>query len=116
MRKIEASIQKAVIAYCRAHPLFELAFHINNEGKKSVGQAVQDKKLGTLQGIPDICIPMPCGHTIWIELKTKRGRLSVGQKAMHARLKDRGHEVVTCYGYNEAVSFLETVERCYDHR
>ncbi len=115
-RKVEAAIQKAVVAWCRERPLFALAFHIDNEGKKSIGKAKQDQRMGVLAGMPDLCIPLPGGRVLWLELKTKKGRLSKIQKAMHREMRDMGQEVLTAYGYDHAIEILASIDGQYFER
>jgi len=107
----EEAIQRAVIWWCRNREIFRLAFHVNNEGKKTVRQAGMDKARGILAGIPDICIPIRGGRTIWLELKNETGRLSAAQKEMHEHLEQRGHRVYVAYGFDEAIEILQGIEK-----
>ena len=116
MQKREAAIQKAVIAWCRERPLFALAFHVNNEGRKTIGQAMEDRRLGTLAGVPDLCIPLPEGRVVWMELKTSKGVLTNQQKAFHSEMRDFGQEVYTAYGYEQATHILEEIDNHYEER
>lgn len=108
--KKEAAIQKAVVRWCRERPLFSLVFEINNDGKKSIGKAMQDKRMGTLPGMTDLGLPLPEGRVVWLEVKTKEGRLSKEQKATHGELNDFAHEVYTVYGYDDAIETLERID------
>lgn len=107
----EDAIQRAVIWWCRNREIFRLAFHVNNEGKKTVRQAGLDKARGILAGIPDICIPIRGGRTIWLELKNETGRLSAAQKEMHEHLEQRGHRVYVAHGFDEAIEILQGIEK-----
>lgn len=110
MRKVEATIQKEMIQFCRASDNLKMAFHVNNEGAKSVGQAVQDKKLGTLAGVPDLCIPMGLGRVVWIEVKTLKGKLSRIQSAMHFNMVRLDQEIYVVKGLAEGMTLLKTLE------
>jgi hypothetical protein len=43
------------------------------------------KKMGMLPGIPDLCI-IKNGHPLFVEIKTKTGKLQENQKLVHANL------------------------------
>lgn len=107
----ESVIQQAVISWCHGRRMFELAFHVDQGGKNSIGAAMKAKRMGRLAGIPDICIPIVNGRTVWLELKAEKGRLSQAQKDMHQKLWDRGHVVYTSYGYADAISILQAIEK-----
>lgn len=55
-------------------------FHVPNEGKRSVNYHVKMKKMGLKSGCPDLIIEYPKGKILYIELKTKKGRLNDNQK------------------------------------
>ena len=110
-RTLEASIQKAVVSWCRTHEnaLYHDIFHIANEGNMTKGEACKRKRQGILAGVMDLCLVLPRGRTLWLELKTKKGRLS---KVQNKRIKDwqaLGHNVHVAYGYTEAIAVLEGV-------
>ena len=113
MRNIEASIQKAVISWCRNHdnPLYHEIFHVPNGEKRDKITAFKLKRQGVVAGVSDLCLPLPGGKTLWIELKTQKGRLSVMQKKLIARWAEIGHIVKVAYGYTECIELLEGVVR-----
>lgn len=55
-------------------------FHVPNEGKRSIWLHNKMKRMGLKSGCPDIIIEYPEGKLLYIELKTKKGRLSNAQK------------------------------------
>lgn len=110
MRKVEAKIQQEVIKYCRASKHFKLAFHIENEGKETIGEAMFAKRMGRLAGLPDICIPLIGGKVLWLELKTTSGRVSKTQEVLHGKLIDMGHYVVVAKGLQESFDCLKKLE------
>ena len=64
------------------------------------------RAMRTPLGEPDFCIAMPAGRVIWIEAKTKSGKLSQDQVVVHHCLKGLGHAVVVVRSMAE---FLEAV-------
>ena len=70
------------------------------------------KKTGLLKGCPDLFIPETCGeyHGFWIEMKTKKGKVSPEQTAVIASLKDRGYKAEICYSLEE---FIEIVNNYF---
>lgn len=59
---------------------------------------------GMKPGIPDICLPIPRNgkHGLYIELKTKTGRASKGQKQWIEGLAALGYEAQVCKGWEAA--------------
>jgi len=90
----ESQLQSAVFKWFRSQynklPELALAYHVRNEGKHH--------SAGTKAGIPDICIPAPCGAwgAMYIELKTISGRISDIQYRTMLALQDCGNHVVVC--------------------
>ena len=65
-------------------------FHVPNEGNRPVSYKVKLKKMGLKAGCPDIIIEYPQGKILYIELKTKKGRLSDSQKLWAIQSKAMG--------------------------
>ena len=65
-------------------------FHVPNEGKRSISYHAKMKKMGLRSGCPDIIIEYPQGRVLYIELKTKKGRLSDNQKLWAVQSKALG--------------------------
>lgn len=105
----EDTIQAAFIEQCllnsRAIPELALFYHIPNEGKRTMAQAMRMKGLGVKSGVPDLHLPCRRGPYIglWIEFKTATGSTSKTQKWWHAQLKEQCHQVVVCRTVEEAV-------------
>lgn len=111
MKKVEDAIQRAVIVWCDAHPLFKapFRFHIKNEGVLSRAEGAIDKKMGKVAGVPDLCFILPHGRVVWLELKKKTGRKSKVQESLHESWTGRLQVVYVAYGYDHAIAILETV-------
>ena len=76
------------------------------EGKHKVQYRVKQNRLGAKKGFPDILIIWK-GRAIFIELKTKKGRVSDAQKACHAQLILAGGLVTVCRSLKEVEEFCE---------
>lgn len=59
-------------------------------------------KLGE-PGTPDLLVLLPFGRALWLELKTETGKVSVVQRAWHARALKLGHRTHVCRSVDEAV-------------
>jgi len=44
---------------------------------------------------------------LWIEMKTKTGRMTEPQKRFQERAKSQGFEALTCYGFEQAREAIE---------
>jgi len=65
-------------------------FHVPNEGKRSIYYHAKMKRMGLKSGCPDLIIEYPEGKILYIELKTKKGRLSDSQKLWAVQSKALG--------------------------
>jgi hypothetical protein len=71
------------------------------------GAAARLKRLGLTSGIPDLLFMWSEGRTLWIELKTRTGRVSAAQAAMHEKLRSLGFLVSLCRSIEDVVAALE---------
>tara|TARA_R110000822_G_scaffold41920_2_gene114472 strand:+ start:216 stop:551 length:336 start_codon:yes stop_codon:yes gene_type:complete len=102
---LESKEQIALVRNLRANGYF--IFHVPNGGKRSMTEAIRMKAEGVMAGIPDLCLVMPEGKMIWIELKRRKGgTVSKVQKEIHARLEALGHIVIIGYGAKDAFDKL----------
>lgn len=86
-----------------------VVFHIPNGGSRDAREASNLKVQGVLAGVPDLCIVLPGGRTIWVEMKAKAGRVSLNQTGLHKLFIEMGHEVLTAYSAEEALALLGEV-------
>ena len=54
-------------------------FHVPNEGNRTLKNKFLLVKMGLKSGCPDLIIEFPGGRIVYIELKSKTGRLSDNQ-------------------------------------
>ena len=64
------------------------------------------KKMGVKAGVPDLQLLVPNGliHGLWIELKSKTGKLQPSQRLMIQRLEEQGYLCKVCFGADEAIN------------
>ncbi len=105
-RRDEERLQNAVVQYFAiALPKNCEFWHTPNGGRRSPSEGARFKRMGVKAGIPDLFL-LHGGQLCAIELKTKGGRITVSQKAMHARLEALGCPVATCRSIEDVEAFL----------
>lgn len=88
MRNAEYRIQASVVQWVRLVAPEVVIFAIPNGGLRTKAEAALLRWVGTLAGVPDLCIVMPGGRCAFFEVKTDAGKLSPAQADMLARLDD----------------------------
>ena len=92
-----------------------LIYKINNEGKRNPRTA---KASGIVAGMPDLHIVRAIYpyHSLYIEMKRAdgKGRLSEAQRCVITLLRQEGHYVVICEGWEEAAK--DTMEYFHGSR
>lgn len=90
------------------YPELELMYHIPNGGKRNKAEAARFKRMGVKAGVPDIHLPVPSGdyHSLYIEMKSADGRPSAAQKKYIEALREQGHRVEVCQGWESASAVI----------
>jgi VRR-NUC domain len=99
-------------------PELELLLAIPNGGNRDSSTGARMKAEGALKGVPDLFLPVPCVYVtrgfsertycgLWIEMKTKKGRLSDEQKDILNKLHKQGYAVVKATSWHEAADFIK---------
>ena len=84
-------------------------FHVANERKTvSPQEGARLKQKGVKPGVPDICIVYRA-RVIFIELKTKDGRVRSSQSEMMSALTMAGAVVNVCRSLEDVQGFLATI-------
>ena len=78
-----------------------------NQGKRGYMTASIAKACGLTAGEPDLRIYMPEGRMMFVELKTKKGKLSDEQKDHHKKMHELGHVVDVVYGETPLQAWLQ---------
>lgn len=115
MKEKENEIQVAVFQALQAAGIY--AHHSPNEaGTRKVVEMMQLKAMGMRSGFPDLICLWPDGRTIWMELKTKKGKQNESQKLtqrMVADWKAKGHEYVVIRSVDEVIRMIEETSRSW---
>jgi hypothetical protein len=88
----ESLLQMKIESYCKDRGFY--FFHDRSRGKNP-------------EGNPDLVICLPKGRTVWVECKSKDGRLSEAQKKVATQLLGAGHEWHEVRSYNRFLSIIE---------
>ena len=111
--KTEAQHQMNVINWSILHtaewPELALLHHIPNGGNRDAIEGRHLKQQGVKPGVPDLHLPVACGpyHSLYIEMKTEKGRTSDAQKWWIEFLISQGNFVEVCHGWQSAGRVLE---------
>jgi len=87
------------------YPVVELAFSIPNAAKRSFSVACYMKREGLKSGVPDLFLPVARNgyHGLFIEMKSKLGKLTEQQCAWLFALQKQGYLAIVCRSANEAL-------------
>lgn len=81
-------------------------FAIPNAGQRSFQAARRMKAEGLRAGVADVCVMMGNGGTVWLELKSKKGRSTDEQKGFSAICKALEHNYAVVHSFDEALEAL----------
>lgn len=110
-REIEHKEQVAWFKWFRLQYPNVLAYAIPNGGHRHPAVAGKLKAEGVTAGVPDIFIA-DGRPGMFIEMKSKEGRVSPEQRDIQTRLLDSGYCVAVCYGWDEArLAAIEYLDR-----
>jgi hypothetical protein len=82
---------------------------IPNAGQRTPHAARRLKVEGMTAGVPDLCILIPDGKVIWIELKTGKGRQGPAQKNFQKFCEQTGHTYLMPRSLDEAIGMLTKI-------
>ena len=92
----------------RRYPVLDLLYAIPNAGKLPVQYRVKLKRQGLRAGMPDLCLACAGkgGGALYIEMKAKKGRISLEQTIVLGLLLSYGNRVEVCYSADEAIQTI----------
>lgn len=90
------------------HAELGLLHAIPNGGHRHKAVAARMKAEGVKRGVPDLCLPVASGghHGLYIEMKTRKGRLSNEQKRWANALQAQGYRFRMCRSWQEAATTI----------
>lgn len=108
----ESLEQISVMEYLRyKYPQAEkVTFHVANERKQNKIWGLVMSHMGLKAGIPDIMMPIARKgyHGLFIEMKSKKGRLSDNQIRMIELLANQNYLVKVAYGCEQAIKAINS--------
>jgi hypothetical protein len=114
----EYELHLQIIDYLQARlPAGSVIHHSPNEGNHKIQYRMKQKRMGVRAGWPDLEIfvsktwwrPGQPWSPIFIEIKTKTGRLSGNQKQVQEELKAAGCHVTTVKSVEDVEVFINTI-------
>jgi hypothetical protein len=89
-------------------PELRLLFAVPNGGARDVVTGARMKREGQKKGVPDLVLACPRNgyHGLFIELKTKKGRVSPEQSEWLRQLSAQGYRAEVCRGADAAIRVL----------
>lgn len=104
----EADIQVACVNYLTMlERMNVLRFHATpNGGSRHVIEAANLKRQGVKAGVPDICVMLAYGPTLWFELKAPKGKPTHQQLDFIAWANTHGHPAWIVRGVDEMDGIL----------
>lgn len=103
MRFLESELQIQCVEWFKIKYPKKLIFSIPNGAKKSLLTALRMRREGLLSGVPDLFIPEPFRNFsgLFIEMKSKYGKLSSNQKDVIQKLRERNYAVYVCNSFSQ---------------
>ena len=90
IKMIESRIQQKILQHCKQTDI--VAFKIDSTSRR---------------GVPDLLAILRDGSVLFIEVKTRAGRLSPLQKQMHTKLEEQNAKVYTVKSVQEFIEIIE---------
>jgi hypothetical protein len=108
LREGESKEQILFVQWLRRNHAKHLVFAIPNGGQRNKVTAVRLKAEGVTRGVPDLMIP---SLALWVEMKTKGGRVSPHQTEWIDHLRGCGYVVLVCWSFEDAKrAFLDHLD------
>ena len=107
--KIQCEFIRWVRLSEKRHKALALLYAVPNGGHRNITTARKMKAEGVKAGVPDICLPVPNGaySSLYIEMKTEKGRQSKIQEEYAALLEAFGSCYRICRNAHEAISTVK---------
>lgn len=113
MKREESSHQKALFTWAKyslnRFPELKLLHAIPNGANVSDSHRIRLVSEGLKKGMPDIHLPVSRGgyHSLYLELKSKTGKISKEQNSMMKLLQLQGNLCLVSYDLRDSINYLE---------
>jgi hypothetical protein len=91
--RLESHIQKQIVDFIAAVLPNAICFAVPNGARRTASGRASNAVPGLRRGAPDLCLCLPGGRVLFIEVKSSNGRASIEQIGFHGHLNSIGHEV-----------------------
>jgi len=106
-KQLHKRLVKLLSIYQKTHRF--VFFHIKNDVGRRNGKFFYDlKPMGVLPGVSDFCLLLD-GKTVFLEIKTEKGRLSENQKIFIKNAQSLGHDAQVAYGWDDILEKLDNI-------
>ena len=103
MKHDEHLIQKSIVDFLRLNRIE--VFAIPNGGRRDAVTGAMLKAEGVTEGVSDLIILLPNGKTVFVEVKTKKGKQSESQIEFQKRVEKLGFEYFVWRSVEDAVKW-----------
>ena len=109
MKHEESKLQREVVKYLRLELRMcgGLIFAVPNGGKRSKIEARIQVSEGTLHGVSDLIILLPNARTVFVEMKTEKGKQSDYQEQFEESVSKLGFEYVIWRSIDDAIKWVK---------
>lgn len=108
----EIEIHKKLVSHLQKlqESHFFAFFHVKNEYSRSERlRYFWSKEMGVVKGVPDFVFLLPGGVTSFLEIKSKKGKLSEHQKEFFKNAEKLNHVCQVAYGLEECIEKAESI-------
>lgn len=102
----EEYTQCAVIDYFKHKPsIIKYLWHTPNGGYRNIREAAKLKRMGVKRGVSDLFLAIPNDgyHGMFIEMKSKKGKLTFEQREFIQYMEEMDYKCVVCKCVEEAI-------------
>lgn len=90
-----------------AHAPNVMFFHVPNGEYRSKRTGAKLKAMGVIPGVADFALVLPSGRAAFLELKSEKGRQSIGQRRFEQACRDAGAQYAVANSPEEVTAILE---------
>lgn len=106
MANQENQIQAQIVSFLRMNNI--ICFSVpNGSYLPNTATRMIFKRTGLLSGVADLVLLLPGGETIFIEVKTPKGRLSATQQEFRKEVTELGFTYLVMRDLQDAVDFVK---------